>query len=150
MRSTDPMPAVNQLIGGDLAWRQHSGGHTEQPNWPHFSIGSVITSSRRLYRQRSAQLIRAVIPMLRISRVFSILMLVCAGAVLTAPRKGLPPFRGPAGFRTDQNSLTAHVQLLEKAKKGGIDIYFESFVNPADSRAFQPKKFSPVGEESAG
>ncbi len=27
--------------------------------------------------------------------------------------------------RTDQNSLTAHGQLLEKAKTGGIDIYFE-------------------------
>jgi lysophospholipase L1-like esterase len=27
--------------------------------------------------------------------------------------------------RTDQNSLTAHTQLLEKAKKGRIDIYFE-------------------------
>ena len=27
--------------------------------------------------------------------------------------------------RSDQNSMTAHVQLLEKARKGGIDIYFE-------------------------
>jgi lysophospholipase L1-like esterase len=27
--------------------------------------------------------------------------------------------------RTDQNSMTAHAQLIEKAKKGGIDIYFE-------------------------
>ena len=27
--------------------------------------------------------------------------------------------------RTDQNSLIAHAQLLEKARKGGIDIYFE-------------------------
>jgi len=27
--------------------------------------------------------------------------------------------------RTDQNSLTAHAQLLEKAAKGGIDVYFE-------------------------
>ncbi len=27
--------------------------------------------------------------------------------------------------RTDRNSLTAHAQLLEKAKHGGIDIYFE-------------------------
>jgi lysophospholipase L1-like esterase len=27
--------------------------------------------------------------------------------------------------RTDQNSLTAHQQLLDKAKAGGIDIYFE-------------------------
>src|SRR5207247_10915748 len=27
--------------------------------------------------------------------------------------------------RTDQNSLTAHAQLLEKAMKGRIDVYFE-------------------------
>jgi lysophospholipase L1-like esterase len=27
--------------------------------------------------------------------------------------------------RTDANSLVAHAQLLEKAKKGGIDVYFE-------------------------
>ena len=31
----------------------------------------------------------------------------------------------PIGAATDQNSLTAHAQLLEKAKQGGIDIYFE-------------------------
>jgi len=28
-------------------------------------------------------------------------------------------------FRTDPNSLVAHAQLLAKAKKGGIDVYFE-------------------------
>lgn len=33
---TDQMPAVNQLIGGDLAWRQHDGGHEVGPNWPSF------------------------------------------------------------------------------------------------------------------
>jgi hypothetical protein len=33
---TDPMPPVNQLIGGDLAWRQHDGGHELTPNWPAF------------------------------------------------------------------------------------------------------------------
>ncbi|HTT65024.1 MAG TPA: hypothetical protein VMG35_24405, partial [Bryobacteraceae bacterium] len=27
--------------------------------------------------------------------------------------------------RTDQNSRIAHAQLLEKARKGGIDVYFE-------------------------
>src|SRR5437868_14061445 len=27
--------------------------------------------------------------------------------------------------RTDQNSMTAHAQLLEKAKQGRIDAYFE-------------------------
>jgi lysophospholipase L1-like esterase len=34
------------------------------------------------------------------------------------------PATQPAA-RTDSNSVTAHAQLLEKAKKGGIDVYFE-------------------------
>ena len=41
---------------------------------------------------------------------------------------GQPPAPVPAdqpASRTDQNSLAAHAQLLEKAKKGGIDVYFE-------------------------
>jgi hypothetical protein len=33
---TDTMPAVNKLIGGELAWRQHDGGHTNVPNFPAF------------------------------------------------------------------------------------------------------------------
>jgi len=34
---TTEMPPVNTaLIDGDLAWRQHSGGHTTGPNWPTF------------------------------------------------------------------------------------------------------------------
>jgi hypothetical protein len=33
---TAPMPAVNQLVGGELAWRQHDGGHTQTPNFPTF------------------------------------------------------------------------------------------------------------------
>jgi hypothetical protein len=33
---TDPMPPVGTLIGGELAWRQHEGGHTSGPNWPAF------------------------------------------------------------------------------------------------------------------
>jgi len=38
------------------------------------------------------------------------------------------PTHGPADRaapRTDQNSITAHAQLLEKAKRGRIDVYFE-------------------------
>ncbi len=38
------------------------------------------------------------------------------------------PWELPANtpvFRTDANSLVAHSQLLEKAKQGGIDVYFE-------------------------
>ena len=31
------MPAEEtSLIGSDLAFRQHSGGHTVEPNWPYF------------------------------------------------------------------------------------------------------------------
>jgi hypothetical protein len=34
---TTEYPAVDAaLIDGDLAWRQHSGGHTVVPNWPTF------------------------------------------------------------------------------------------------------------------
>ncbi|HEX3314016.1 MAG TPA: hypothetical protein VHR72_03940, partial [Gemmataceae bacterium] len=33
---TDKMPAVSTLIGGELAWRQHDGGHTNVPNFPAF------------------------------------------------------------------------------------------------------------------
>jgi hypothetical protein len=34
---TSEFPAVETaLVDGDLAWRQHSGGHTTGPNWPTF------------------------------------------------------------------------------------------------------------------
>jgi hypothetical protein len=33
---TEPMPPVEALMGGDLAWRQHKGGHTNIPNFPAF------------------------------------------------------------------------------------------------------------------
>jgi len=31
------MPPVNVgLLDGQLAWRQHDGGHTDGPNWKYF------------------------------------------------------------------------------------------------------------------
>ncbi len=31
------MPPVNAgLLDGQLAWRQHDGGHTDAPNWRYF------------------------------------------------------------------------------------------------------------------
>ena len=33
---TDPLPDVKALIGGELAWRQHDGGHDNTPNFPAF------------------------------------------------------------------------------------------------------------------
>src|SRR5437016_14040101 len=48
-----------------------------------------------------------------------------AGAVAVTALAQSPSPADRAISRTDQNSLTAHAQLLEKARKGGIDIYFE-------------------------
>jgi hypothetical protein len=36
LEATEFPPVETALIGGDLAWRQHSGGHTTGPNWPTF------------------------------------------------------------------------------------------------------------------
>jgi (4-O-methyl)-D-glucuronate---lignin esterase len=43
---TDKMPDINSLIGGELAWRQHDGGHTSVPNFPAFYewAGKYISS----------------------------------------------------------------------------------------------------------
>jgi hypothetical protein len=43
---TDPMPPLKTLIGGELAWRQHEGGHDVTPNWPSFFqwVGQYITA----------------------------------------------------------------------------------------------------------
>jgi hypothetical protein len=34
--TTDFPPMEMALIDGDVAFRQHSGGHTDGPNWPTF------------------------------------------------------------------------------------------------------------------
>ena len=77
------MPPVNQgLLDGDLAWRQHDGGHTDGPNWKYF----ITWADREFHRPQS-------------------------------------PDRSAA--RLDRNSQIAHYELIAKARKGGIDIYFE-------------------------
>jgi lysophospholipase L1-like esterase len=63
--------------------------------------------------------IRAAAPFFATRTVF--LMFLGVNILSAAPQPG-PDQPVP---RTDQNSLTAHAQLLEKAKKGGIDVYFE-------------------------
>src|SRR5262249_20908515 len=80
---TEKVPAVNvSLLDGQLAWRQHDGGHTDAPNWRYF-----IPWADRWLRH-------------------------AAPASLPAPR-------------VDPNSMTAHNALIDKAAKGGIDVYFE-------------------------
>jgi hypothetical protein len=44
---TEKMPAVNVgMLDGQLAWRQHDGGHTDGPNWKYF----IPWASRALTR----------------------------------------------------------------------------------------------------
>ncbi len=45
-------------------------------------------------------------------------------AAVCAAQPTLSPAERPVSH-TDANSITAHAQLLEKAKQGRIDIYFE-------------------------
>jgi lysophospholipase L1-like esterase len=79
----EKMPAVNVgLLDGQLAWRQHDGGHTDGPNWKYF----IPWADRFLLDRVPAD---------------------------------------QAAPRGDQNSMAAHAQLLQKAKQGKIDIYFE-------------------------
>jgi hypothetical protein len=33
---TTAFPAIETPLIGDIAFRQHSGGHTPEPNWPTF------------------------------------------------------------------------------------------------------------------
>lgn len=34
--TSEQPPIETGLLNGDIAWRQHSGGHTTAPNWPYF------------------------------------------------------------------------------------------------------------------
>jgi lysophospholipase L1-like esterase len=86
------LPPVNRgLLDGQLAWRQHDGGHTDLPNWKYF----ITWADRFIGHKRPA------------------------GRTQT-----FGPADQPAP-RTDPNSLIAHAELLEKAKQGRIDVYFE-------------------------
>ena len=112
---TDPMPPVKQLIGGELAWRQHEGGHDMTPNWPSFFewVGQYVQAPEipkpdgHPGRPNRRMPVKPGAPALPAS---------------TAPRRGGPIFEPSP--RTDANSQLAHTQLVEKAKKGGIDVYF--------------------------
>jgi len=88
------MPPVTEgLLDGQLAWRQHDGGHTDGPNWKTF----IAWADKNIGHQ--------------------------APPKPTAAAMEHGPADQPAP-RTDANSMTAHEQLVEKAKRGRIDVYF--------------------------
>jgi lysophospholipase L1-like esterase len=92
---TAVMPPVNTgLLDGQLAWRQHDGGHTDGPNWKYF----IAWADKFIGHKPPA----------------------AAAATEAAAAAADQPVS-----RTDRNSLIAHAQLLEKAKSGRIDVYFE-------------------------
>jgi lysophospholipase L1-like esterase len=89
---TAKMPGVNiGLLDGQLAWRQHDGGHTDRPNWKYFIPWATTLLGYAPPAPAPAPTAAAYIP---------------------APR-------------TDENSMKAHARLIEKAKQGRIDAYFE-------------------------
>jgi lysophospholipase L1-like esterase len=107
------MPPVNVgLLDGELAWRQHDGGHTDAPNmkyflsWADFHFGRRYTPAAQVPMPASA-----------------------AAAVATtgasAPRATAGPPADVPALRTDSNSMIAHRQLLAKRTQGKIDLYFE-------------------------
>jgi lysophospholipase L1-like esterase len=86
-----PPPETN-MLDGQLAWRQHVGGHTDAPNWKHF----IPWANARFTPPAGLKGLRAD---------------------LVGPADRAVP-------RADRNSRLAHDQLLAKAARGRIDVYF--------------------------
>lgn len=106
------MPDVNvDLLEGELAWRQHDGGHTDLPNVKHF-----VQWANRLLAQNNQtgatenQTVGSTAPQAGDS---------------DAGQKSESKITHEAHPRGDENSRIAHQQLLEKAKQGKIEVYFE-------------------------
>lgn len=92
-------PPVNKgLLDGELAWRQHDGGHEDRTNMKHF-IGWA-------------------------NRLFGHTPPVMAAVSADSPPARQRPRADEPVERTDENSRIAHAQLLEKARAGKIDLYF--------------------------
>jgi lysophospholipase L1-like esterase len=138
---TAPMPAVGQLVGGELAWRQHEGGHASGPNFPSFfdwisayikapplpPASATATSAEPASSVSASPAPAAGAPTSRAQPAAA-----PASQPTSQTQPGLGFGRGGFGGgsaaqpapRTDANSQLAHQQLLEKAKKGHIDVYF--------------------------
>lgn len=59
--TSEKMPPVNVgLLEGELAWRQHDGGHTDGPNWKYF-----IPWANRLLKRKSAERLSGIQPIPR-------------------------------------------------------------------------------------
>ncbi len=98
---TAKMPPVNTgLLDGELAWRQHDGGHEDRSNMKYF-----LAWAKKLINHSPP-----------------------AAPAGNSGQESRPSRRsGSASHpqpRTDANSLLAHEELVQKAKQGGIDVFF--------------------------
>ena len=101
----EKMPAVKVgLLDGQLAWRQHEGGHTDGPNWKYFLSWADHFFGRRHTPAPPVPATATTQP-------------------TTAPGQARPRADVPTP-RTDSNSMLAHRQLLAKRTQGKIDVYF--------------------------
>lgn len=101
---SEKMPDVNVgLLDGQLAWRQHDGGHTDEPNVEHFI-------------QWADKMLAFAQP----SEVGPLHESVPSETASAEAKVEHEPIE-----RRDPNSVTAHKQLLAKTRQGQIDIYFE-------------------------
>jgi lysophospholipase L1-like esterase len=113
--ATEKMPAVNVgLLDGQLAWRQHDGGHTDAPNWKYF----LAWSDRFFGRTYVAA---PVVPNGVGTREAG--LGTSPNAESRAPRPDPWPSDRPTP-RTDANSMLAHQQLLAKRTQGKIDAFY--------------------------
>jgi lysophospholipase L1-like esterase len=112
---TAPLPAVNELVGGELAWRQHDGGHEATPNWPTFFewvapyVAAPAPPQATVAADAADDDDSTASP---------------SGTSPAPPRRRGPPAADQPIERPDANSKLAHEQLLAKAQAGGIDLYF--------------------------
>jgi len=112
--ATTMPPVETALVDGELAWRMHKGGHTTGPN-----LDTFVTWAARYIKNSSA------------STSSPQPLSAAANRSATPATPARVPARsnavagaGQAVARTDRNSQIAHRQLVEKAKKGRIAIYF--------------------------
>ncbi|MHB1307466.1 MAG: glucuronyl esterase domain-containing protein [Limisphaerales bacterium] len=95
---TAAKPPVNTgLLEGELAWRQHDGGHEDRSNMKYF----LAWANRCLGHVSPTTATAGQTPVAPGSR----------SAAVPVPRR-------------DANSLLAHEQLVQKTRQGRIDVYF--------------------------
>jgi lysophospholipase L1-like esterase len=99
---TSEMPPIETaLVQGELAFRQHAGGHTNGPSWPTF-----LDFAGRYFGASTPTPATA------------------AASAPTAPTAPLGPADQPAARNEDPTWVQKHAELLARAKQGGIELYF--------------------------